>query len=249
MHPILFKIGSVTVYTHGLLAVLGILVGATILFYLAKGRKLDTQFLFDNLVYSILVGIIGARLTYYFLYTEQFSSWKEIFFFWQGGMVSYGGFILGGVFLWFLLKMQKAPVLEWLDLSALAFIPALILGRFGNILAGEYSGIITKSHFNLGGLVPIPLLEIFLLIIIGAILFILYRRYDHYVEGLIFGLMAFLYSAGRFVIDFWRDESKIFWNISAGQITGAVLALLSLVFLYYIYKQNTKIKRIGGKYA
>jgi len=249
MYPTLFKIGTVTVYTHGLLAVLGILVGAAILFFLARGRKLDTQYLFDNLVYSILAGIIGARLTYYFLYPDQFSSWREIFFLWQGGMVSYGGFIIGGLSLWALLKMQKEPVLKWLDITALAFIPGLILGRVGNIMAGEYSGVMAKSRFNLGGLVPIPLLEIFLLVAIGGILIIIYRFYSRKISGLIFGLLALLYPLGRFVIDFWRDESKMLWRLSAGQITGLALAILAIIFIYYIYRQNIKLKRIGGKNA
>jgi phosphatidylglycerol---prolipoprotein diacylglyceryl transferase len=231
MHPILFKIGNVTLYTHGVLAVLGILVGSYILYRLAVKSRLDTSFLFDNIVYSVLIGIIGARLTYFLLYPDQFRNLSEIFYLWQGGMVSYGGFIPGFIAFVLLLKYQKQTIMPWLNLSAIAFSAGLIFGRIGNIFAGEYSGVNTLSKYNLGGKVPVTLYEAVLLLFILAILVGLRYIKNSSIMNYSFYLFISLYTLGRFVIDFWRDESKMFLHISIGQITSLSILLITLLLL------------------
>ncbi|MFA7254249.1 MAG: prolipoprotein diacylglyceryl transferase family protein [Patescibacteria group bacterium] len=242
MHPILFKIGSFTFYTHGLLAVMGIIAGSLLLYYLARKERLATDVMFDNIIYSVLAGIIGARITYFTLYRDQFGSFSEIFYLWNGGMVSYGGFILGGIILFLLFKRQKQNVKKWLDIASLAFPLGLILGRLGNLFAGEYAGIATQSKFNMNGLVPVTLLEGILLALIFLILLLARIKLQKIKEGTIFIILLLSYGLGRFIIDFWRDEKDIIWKISTGQSISIIvfLAGLALFLSYFVPLKKRK---------
>lgn len=239
MHPILFKIGGFTFYTHGLLAVVGIVVGAIILSHLAKKSSLNRNFLFDNVVYAVLFGIIGARLTYYFIYSSQFQSLSDILKLWQGGLVSYGGFILGGIAMWILFKIQKQPVLKWFDLAAIAFFAGLFFGRLGNLFAGEYAGFITTSRFALGGVIPVTLYEGIMDLGIFFALWLIYRRISSLSTGIIFSIGLIVYGIGRFVIDFWRDETNLLGTISLGQLASlAVVILGTSILIPILFKRR-----------
>ncbi|MEI8143449.1 MAG: prolipoprotein diacylglyceryl transferase [Candidatus Berkelbacteria bacterium] len=238
MYPILFKIGGVTIYSHGVMAIIGIVVALLIMFWLSKRAKLDNSVLIDNVIFTVLFGIIGARITYFVLYRDQFASFQEIFYLWQGGMVSYGGFILGGLAYCLLFYWQKAKVVRWLDILAIAFPLGLFFGRIGNILAGEYSGVPTSSAINLGGLVPVPAYEALLLVLIFSTCLVLIRRGAALKNGVWTLFVLGSYSLGRFIIDFWRDEPKLLSIFSLGQLVGLVIFVVCLIL--YIKISLTK---------
>ncbi|HLC43924.1 MAG TPA: prolipoprotein diacylglyceryl transferase [Patescibacteria group bacterium] len=233
MYPILFKIGSLTFYTHGILAVLGIVICSLVVNSLAKKEKLDRTFLFDNIVWAVLVGIIGARITYFILYRDQFSSFMEIFLLQNGGMVSYGGFIPGAITFGLLLKSQKQSILKWFDLMSIGFAGGLFLGRIGNLMAGEYAGKLSSSRFAIDGILPINLFEGIVVAVIAIILYFVYLkiRTEKYKGGLLIWLFVFLYGISRFIIDFWRDETILIWYLNLSQVTSLILALIALVYL------------------
>lgn len=231
MHPILFQLGAVTIYTHGLLAVLGIILGAAVAYYLAGKKGLKNPYFFDIIIFTALLGIIGARLAYFVLYRDQFENSSQIFFLWQGGLVSYGGFVVGAITFSLISRAQKQPVLRWFDFLSVGFFLGLMFGRIGDIFAGDYSGApITGSKF-LGyfSSVPVPLYEAFLCLFIFALsLLAILRFYDRLQSGMVFLFSALVYTAGRFVIDFWRVENNWFWQISIGQAFSLIFLILSL---------------------
>lgn len=240
MYPILFKIGGLTIYTHGVLAVFGIVLGSYILFKLAQKEKLNTAVLFDNIVYAVLIGIIGARLTYFFLYRDQFSNFLEILYLWRGGMVSYGGFIFGFATFIALIKAQKSDLHHWLKISAIAFPIGLFWGRIGNIFAGEYAGVVTINKLNFDGSVPVTLYEAVLLAVIAFFLYLIYVKSNKGITKYLFFLFGLSYTAGRFIIDFWRDEDKIIFNLSIGQMTSLILFIFFLITAIYLLTQERR---------
>jgi phosphatidylglycerol:prolipoprotein diacylglycerol transferase len=244
MHPVLLKIGNFYLYTHGVLAVLGIIAASIVLYYLAKREKLSLNFLFDNIVYTILFGIIGARLAYFILYNAQFNNPIELFFLWEGGMVSYGGFIAGGVAMAFLLRSQKQKILRWFDLLAVAFLIGQFFGRIGNIFAGEYSGLPTTSSLNMHGLVPVTLYEGIYCLILFAALLLLYLRRGKIRDGFYFFLVLMAYPAGRFVIDFWRDEKNLVSIFSLGQMVSLVFLLSGALLFSSLFIRKLKTKGV-----
>lgn len=240
MYPTLFTLGSFTFTTHGLFAVLGIILGSVILYNLAKREKLKTDFLFDNIVYMVLSGIVGARITYFFLYRDQFSDLKEIFYLWNGGMVSYGGFILATITLVVFLRYQKEPILKWLDILAISFSFGLFWGRLGNVLAGEYAGYRSYGSFNIEGYIPVTLLEGIFVLIVFLVLLAMHIKNKFQIDGQYFGVFMLSYGLGRFVIDFWRDESLNIFGISLGQVVSLAVSLLAIYILYKIRSLSFK---------
>lgn len=242
MHPILFKIGGLIFYTHGVLAVLGIILCAIIVNKLAKKENLDRAFLFDNIIWAVLIGIIGARITYFFLYRDQFSSLTEIFYLQNGGMVSFGGFIPGAITFAWLLKSQKQPVLKWLDLMAIGFSAGLFLGRIGNLMAGEYAGKISTSRFAINGILPINLFEGIAVLLIAIILYIFYLKKTNFRDGFLIWLLVLFYGIFRFVIDFWREEAIVFWHLNLSQMTSLILAIIALIYLISKSRAERKLR-------
>jgi phosphatidylglycerol:prolipoprotein diacylglycerol transferase len=238
--PELFKIGRFTLYTHGVLAVIGIIFGSYTLFLLAKKEKLNTAFLFDNIIYSVLIGIIGARLTYFLLYREQFNSFSEIFRLWEGGMVSYGGFIPGVLTFLLLLKLQQEKIAQWLAISSIAFSGGLFWGRIGNIFAGEYAGRPTLSKFNIDGYIPVTLYEAFLLVLLALSLLVMYKRMSKTIKKYLFFIFVLAYTGGRFILDFWREESKVALSLSIGQLVSLCLFLFVFILLLYTLFEGRK---------
>ncbi|HOX40643.1 MAG TPA: prolipoprotein diacylglyceryl transferase [bacterium] len=246
MYPVLFTIKGFNFYTHGLLAVLGIVAATGILFLLAKKGKLSTVYLLDNMIYSVLFGIIGARIAYYFLYPDQFSSFKEILYLWEGGLVSYGGFVLGLIALILLWRWQKEPVLEWLDLLAIAFSLGLFLGRLGNVFAGELGGKTTISSLSMNGVIPVTLYEAILVLCIYLFLFLIFiLKKEVLRNGFLLSLFLILYGFGRLIIDFFREEKDVLWTLSAGQLASLVFGVTGLIIFMLIFPRLKKRTQHG----
>mgnify|MGYP001606301017 FL=1 len=241
MHTILFTIGSLSFYTHGVFAVIGIILSAVLLYFLAQSRNLDSSYVFDNVIYSVLAGIIGARLTFSILYYNQLPSFVHIFYFWEGGLVSYGGFVFGGIAFLLLLKKQGQNILNWFDLLGISFPLGLFMGRLGEYVSGENFGVGTTVLGAVNKQVPINLYEAFLCLAISIILFIIYTKLKNRIKvGFIFALSILFYSAGRFVIDFWRVEKDLLSILSLGQVVSLLLFVIALVTLFSQYRPKRR---------
>lgn len=241
MNNVLFKIGSIDFYTHGIIAVLGIALGMILAYRLAKKAGLDTALFYDRMIITILIGLVGARLTYFFLYREQFQGLGELFNLTDGGMVSYGGFILGGLVYWLLLRFQKENIAAWFDLTSIGFFLGLAVGRLGDFATGEYNGIFKVYRYPIVGelsAMPVSLMESLLCIVIFVISLRIFIKDNNLISGTIAISSIAIYSLIRFLIDFWRPEKDILLGVSPGQITSLVIFVLSAFFLFIIFKKN-----------
>lgn len=236
----LFHIGSLTIYTYGFFVMLAVLAASFMIYLLTGKARLQKTVIFDLVIYTLLFGIIGARITFYVLYSNQFSSFWEIFKIWQGGLVSWGGFILGVAAAVTVLKIYKENILSWLDILAISGLLGLSIGRFGSFLSGELAGLPYKGPFSVSGVYPVTLYESLYLLIIFFVWLILYLVYRRKLVPGIFGLGVLAsYSLGRFFIDYLRQESDVILGISLGQLTSLVILILSvIVFVIYIISKK-----------
>ncbi len=237
MYPILFKIGSLNFYSHGVFIVLGMAIGIAITAFVSRKKGLAGSFLFGNIIYTLLAGIIGARISYFILYPDQFNSIMQIFLIWEGGLISYGGFLFGGLAFLILLLIEKQPVLDWFDSLALGFPIGLLFGRLGDVLAGDYSNAEKFVNFSsISNGFPLPFYEAILCLFIFLAVLAVFLSDKKNKPGFIFLLTLLLYSGGRFIIDFWRDESKIFLNLSTGQLFSLIIILISFTATILLLK-------------
>lgn len=241
MYPILFSIGSVNFYTHGVAIALGAFLGGLVIFYLAKKFGLLRKNLFDLLVYSLFLGIIGARLAYLIFYYYQFPNWKEMLLIWYGGLVSFGGIIGGFLAAGLILKKRQENILKWFDIGIIGFFVGWIFGKIGCLLSGDTPGIMSQSKIAIWGQVPVALFESIWagLLVIGLYLLLTQKKWQ-LKDGFIFLVGLVGYALGRFVIDFGRAGSIIFLHLKYSQIASLAIMLICLIVIYIYYLRSLK---------
>ena len=238
MYPILFSIGNIRIYNHGLLMVIGAVVGATLIYLLAKKQQYDANLIFDLLTYSFLGGLVGARLVYVLIYFHQFSSFREIFFIWSGGLVSYGGMIGGLLTAYFILKKKGENLYLWFDIGVIGMLVGWGIGRIGCLLNGDSFGISSNAKIAIWGRIPTQLFETIwtILVAIGLYFVLKNRKRFSFSEGMVFWLGIATYSLGRFIIDFWREETIFLINLKLGQIGSLIIFIICLLMMYRLVK-------------
>ena len=242
MHPVLFTLGNTIFYTHGVMATLGAILGIFFAYILAP--KQNKSKVVDNLIITAIFGVIGARLVYLLIYSDQFFTIGSYFSLTGGGFVSYGGIFFSAGTLALILKKQKQNILSWFDFTAPAFFLGLGIGRIGEILAGEYSGVDTNSIIA-HGFLPIsvfntPFYEAVLCFLLFGFGARIYQK-NKSMPGRTALVLFNMYALARFAIDFGRVEARIFLNLSLGQVISLALFIFSAILLVRAIK--TTIQR------
>lgn len=119
---------------YGLIVSLAILISVLLAEKAAKTQNKDINIFWGAAFWSILVGVIGARIYHV---VDLFSYYAEnpirIFEIWKGGLGIIGGIVLGGIALVFYLKIKRQNIFEWLNLAAVVLPLGQAMGRMGNV--------------------------------------------------------------------------------------------------------------------
>lgn len=228
MHPVLFQIGSFSIYTYGVCIALAVI---TTLFYALKRAgylQVSKQTLLDLILIMFLGGIAGARLQYVIQHWDNYhDSFFQVINIREGGLVWYGGFIggfLGG--LW-MAKRRKLPMWPLCDFFSPMVPAAQALGRLGCFFNGCCYGRYTHEKIGIifpGDMtprVPVQLIECLFLIGLSFLLFLRQKR-SHF-QGEIFSLYLFFYGAGRFFLEYLRADQSFYFRLTAPQWTSLIL--------------------------
>ena len=224
MHPILFQIGSFTVYTYGVF----VAIAAGVALVLAERRAgrlgIGRGMAADVLFVLFVSGVIGARLFFVWQHAEDYRNqfWKAL---WipEGGLVWYGGFLTAAVAGTAYAVWRKMPVFRLADFFSPITSLAHAIGRIGCFFNGCCYGRMFGSRQA-----PVQLAESVLLAALSVFLF---RRLskDH-PEGSIFIEYVLGYSTIRFFIEFLRGDQTVFYFLTLPQWTSAVLFAAALFF-------------------
>ena len=254
MHPILFKIGPITIYTYGVLIATAFFLGLALAVRQARIEGEDPQKIMDLSLYILISAIIGSRLLYIVVeYKEYISSPLRIFKVWEGGLVFYGGFIMAMAVV--IVYTRKHEMNYWRvgDILAPSVAIGQGVGRLGCFFAGCCYGkdtnvpwaVIFKDPNTLAPmdvhLHPTQLYDSANGFIIFAVLFILrkYKRFD----GQLFWTYTLLYAVGRFIVEIFRGDERGFVIesfLSTSQFIAIPLFIVSIIML-------VKLKSIGVK--
>ncbi|MDP2277165.1 MAG: prolipoprotein diacylglyceryl transferase, partial [Nitrospirota bacterium] len=106
MHPILIKIGPLTIHTYGVLIAAGFLLGLALAVRQAKKQGISSDKIVDLGFYMLIAALIGSRLFFVFVEAPHFlRSPLDILKIWEGGLVFYGGVIFAiPVAIWYAKK-------------------------------------------------------------------------------------------------------------------------------------------------
>src|SRR5215467_770139 len=258
MHPRLLelpwtipRIGTITVYTYGVLLAAAYLLGLQLALKRAKARHLDSTRVMDLGIYIIISALLGAKLL---LLVTDFQTFKnnpgELLNLLREGGVFYGGLIVAvTVAVWYINRVGL-PLWTTCDVFAPGIALGHIIGRFGCFFAGCCFGKPTTVPWaitftdpfaaaNVGTplnkpLHPTQLYEAgaeFLILII----LLTTEKWGRKFAGRTFWLYMLLYSVSRFVIEFYRgDERGSVGPLSTSQFVSVILAPLAVGMLVYL---------------
>lgn len=246
MFPILFKIGRLTIHTYGVMIALGLAVSMRYLVLRARKAGIADNTAMDIVLYGVLAGIAGARITYILLNLSFYIGHPlDIVKIWEGGLVFYGGFITGAAAIIVYIRRNKPlRVLHVADLMAPSIALAHFFGRLGCFFAGCcYGGPLSLPWAvcfrNPSSLAPlgIDVHPVQLYEAAGNLaIFVFLDRYSNrkHVEGFVFGIYLILYAVLRFVIEFFRGDERgqFLSGFSPSQIMSIIILIAGAVILF-----------------
>ncbi len=143
MYPRLFEIPlfGLKISTFGPMMVVGFLAALFTMRRLSRRASLDPAMITNAALYSLIIGVVGARAFFVVHYFEQFREDPlNIFATWHGGLEFLGGVIPAIGFLLFYLHHHKLPVRRYLDIMAIGLMMGLAIGRIGCFLNADCFG-------------------------------------------------------------------------------------------------------------
>jgi phosphatidylglycerol:prolipoprotein diacylglycerol transferase len=140
MHPELFTLPfppHLTIRCYGAMMVIGFLSGVTIIRYLSRHFTSNPQHITNAALYSLIAGVVGARVFFVLHYRDQFDGHLSgVFAIWNGGLELLGGVLLAIGVILFYIWYHKLPMRHYLDVLAIGLVAALVFGRIGCFLNG-----------------------------------------------------------------------------------------------------------------
>jgi phosphatidylglycerol:prolipoprotein diacylglycerol transferase len=245
VHPVLLRIGPLTLYSWGVMVSLGIMLAL----YLA-GKKCEEfgvkrESLIELLSFILIPGAIFARVFYAFFTEPSLLSEPLLFLnFFRGGLSIHGA-ILGGIIGILVFSQQRrVSFFKISDLTSLFLPLAQSVGRIGCFLNGDSYGTITSVFWGvkfpglLGRRHPTQIYESILTLFLFIFLFYLYHKKLFKLEGNLTLSYLIGYSLIRFFIEFFRES--VFWgHLKIAQWASLSIIIASLPLVYYrnVYKK------------
>ncbi|SLM27719.1 HolA (modular protein) [Desulfamplus magnetovallimortis] len=252
MHPILFKIGNITLYTYGLFVGLGFLAAVMLAGRRASKQGIAQEEITDLFFVVLVSSLVGARVLYIILNFEEFSSdILAIFRIWNGGLVFYGGFIAALLSSLIYVRIKGMPVWRTADIIAPAIALGHAIGRVGCFFAGCCYGhscdlpwsVTFKDPDSLAplhiALHPTQLYSVLSNLLLFIILVVVDKKKKF--EGFTFWLYIFLYGIFRAFIEIFRGDPRgdfVLDYLSVSQGIGLLMSLVGLCMLIYLFKSG-----------
>ncbi len=132
---------EIPLHTYGLMIALGFLSGIWVVMREAKRQDLDQAHVMDIAFWALLFGLIGSRVLFILVNTDQYFGANfmssidlggrtlripTVLVFWRGGLVFFGGFIGATLAVLWYIRKHKLEVWRYTD----ALVPAVPLGHF-----------------------------------------------------------------------------------------------------------------------
>jgi len=266
MNRIALDLGFIQIYWYSIMILIGLLIGLLVIYYEMKKQKINLDFFTNLAFYSIIIGIVCARL-YYVLFNLDYygSNVIEIFEIWNGGLAIHGGILGGGLFALIYCLKHKVDFYRIFDICVVGLIIAQAIGRWGNFFNQEAYGMLTTKEALIGMNIPQFIINgmyinggyhhpTFLYEsiwnIVGFIgLLITRSTYKKLKTGQLTGIYLIWYSLGRIVIESMRTDSLMLGNIRVAQLVSIIFiisGILLIIFRGKTNKENT-FYRVGEK--
>ena len=258
MYNDLLTIGPVTLHGYGLMIAIGIISALFVSEKRAAKRGLDSDRLYSLVIWTIVIGLLGAKLLFTITYFKDFLA-DPAGFISGSGFTVYGGILCGIATIAIYCKVNHISFLDYIDLIIPSVAMAQGFGRIGCLLAGCCYGretdsiigiVFTHSDYAPNGvrLMPTQIMMSLGDFIIAAVLFSFVRAYDKKymlkngsdaipsnTGGRVTLLYLIMYAFGRFIIEFFRNDYRGNIGIlSTSQFIAIVVAIISAIIYFAV---------------
>lgn len=241
MHPFLFQIGPVYLPSYGFFAALALIVAMLAVRRWARIEGRDPQQTMDVIFWSVVIGLVGARLL------EAAINWER-YFNTPGGLrllvystgVFVGGLVAAVAFCAYRFGRIGLPILQGLDILAPVAAIAEAVGRWGCFFSGccwgtptdlpwavTFPELAQQLHRGLPG-VPLHPTQLYLslngFVLLGIVVYVYAHKRFH---GQVITTFVACYSFTRFFLEYFRGDAERGF-VFGGRLSTSQLATLGL---------------------
>ncbi len=249
MRPILFKIFGINVYGYGTMIAIGICAALILLDYRAKKSGYDEDSILNMAIISIIAGILGGKALYIITEIKSIINDINILKDIGNGFVIYGAIVGGALGIFFYSKKKGWNTLKTFDIVAPTVALAQGFGRIGCFLAGCCYGRETTLpigvEFKNSIFVPPDIIrhptQIYSSVFDFFLAFFLlwYGRKERK-DGRVFSLYIILYSVGRFLVEYLRDDPRGAVGVLSTSQFISIFTLIIGIVIYNISRLKNK---------
>lgn len=245
MHPILFEVGPITIYSYGAC----IAVGTVLAFLFAwwQGRKqfgLSFNQINTLAVLLILASFVGGKIFLFFESPDYYIN-NPMSLVSGGGFVFYGSLLLCIPTMLLYFRYHKLPIAGMLDIMAMVTCIVHGFGRIGCFNAGCCHGTETDSFLGvvftdarclapLGkSLHPVQLYESVFIFSLLLVLWWLHRRKQF--NGQVFLVYLMGYAVGRSILELLRGDEERGFVVEGWLSHSQFISLVMFVTAAIVY--------------
>ena len=246
-------LGFTKIYFYSIMILIGMAIGVFLVYREFKRHGYNVKELDNMAFYTILCGLVGARIWYVlFNLSEYKDNLLEMFAIWHGGLAIHGAIFGGLLFLFFYSRKHNFHFIKISDIVMPAVLIGQIIGRWGNFFNQEaHGGPVSRAFldklcipdFIIDGMYikgqyyhPTFLYEsVFNLLIMVFILFI--RRNKKIKEGMVFSIYLMGYGILRFFVESLRTDSLMLGSIRVAQLISVLFFIGGLVLFIVSFRK------------
>lgn len=236
----LFSIGHFSIHLLSVTSAIGMIIGLLLIQKEGERKLLDKDKLMDLGIFTVLFGIIGARLGYilFFSFDYYLNNPSEILRFSQGGLSIQGAILAGGAAAFLIMRRKNLPVWKTAD----AIVPGVILGQAIGRVGCDVFGVPMSRNWPWGVMVngellhPAQLYEVALNFIL--FLFIWRKRKTARFDGELFFIYIIGFALNRFIVEFFRTNPQGLGPLSIAHVLSLVIIALGIMVLIFMKNRS-----------
>ena len=248
MNPVLVNFGNFEIRWYAVFILVGMIVALLIIKSETKRFNIKQDFIFNMFFWTIIFGLIGARL-YYVMFNWDYYSQNliEIVQIWKGGLAIHGGIIAGLLTIVLYTNKYKLRTIRYLDFIVVGLSIAQSIGRWGNFFNSEAHGAATTLEhlqalhipkFIIDGMkiegvyyTPTFLYESIACFILFIVMLII-RRGRYRKVGTVTAVYLLGYGIIRFLIEISRTDALMLAGFKVAQIVSVIMVIVGLGLLF-----------------
>ncbi len=243
--PVAFHLGPFHIHWYGLMIAVAAIVGVLITVRVAEKKGIAADHISYFILWAVLGGIVGARLFHVVDYWEFYMA-NPMQIVGGSGLALYGALAGGIVAAVIYAQIRHLPLRRAADSLAPGLLVGLMIGRIGCIINGDSYGAVTDVpwafiYTHPGAMLPRELLgqpthpyPAYEIIWNAMALLVIWRLSRWFKQdGMVFLSFLSLYSAGRFILMFVREQRVWLWGLQQAQVMALLVLVVSLVLIIH----------------